>query len=92
MDPKSKVDKSSPVCLPNFQPHYYNGVKNTKTGLPLCLLGGQYPQVFEAAILIPHKEDGSAKIFFCLCFPYKCLRTSSRVADCSQAYRWVSGL
>ena len=25
---------------------------------------GQYPQVFEAAILIPHKEDGSAKIFF----------------------------
>ena len=39
-------------------------LKNTKTGLPLCLLGGQYPQVFETAILIPHKEDGSAKIFF----------------------------
>ena len=52
------------MCLPNFQPHYYNGVKNTKTGLPLSPLGGQHPQVFEAAILIPHKEDGSAKIFF----------------------------
>ena len=38
--------------------------EHTKTGLPLCPLGGQYPQVFEAAILIHHKEDGSAKIFF----------------------------
>ena len=63
MDPKSKVDKPNPACLPNFQPCYYNGVKNTETGLPLCPLGGQYPQVVEAAISMPHKEDGSAKIF-----------------------------
>ena len=65
VDPKSKVDKSNRVCLPNFQPHYNNGVKNTKTGLPpVPAGGGQYPQVFEAAILLPHKEDASAKIFF----------------------------
>ena len=76
VDPKSKVDKSDPVGLPNFQPHYYNGVNNTKTGLPLCPLGGQYPQVFEAANLTPNKEDDTAeKNILWPVFPYKCLRT-----------------
>ena len=49
----SEIKSGQVECLPNSQPHYYNGVKNTKTGLPLCPLGGQYPQGFEAAILIP---------------------------------------
>ena len=62
MDPKSKVAKSNPLCLPNFKPNYYNGVKNIKRISTVPAGGGEYPRYFEAAI--PQKEDSSAKTIF----------------------------